>query len=196
MNAFFQFAEVKSNDCPLFKIAKSMQDKTMDVSELDKPIAKEICVAKGCPVEGNSGAWTGERGNSEWTPNREDVPTRYNPNNLTWGEILDKYEIENIPFKDGEPNFSEVSKGTVEINDFSDSRRKNFVQADEKLSEQRSCAPEEVKNWREQNGYTWHECSDCKTMQKVSSEVHGNVNHHGGISEIKSVNNSNGLGGS
>lgn len=37
-----------------------------------------------------------------------------------------------------------------------------------------------------ENKYTWHEKSDCKTMQKVPTEVHGNVRHEGGISEIKS----------
>ena len=88
--------------------------------------------------------------------------------------------------KDGRPDFSEISKGRVEIDDFSDNRRKNFVQADERLAEQKGCQPSEVRQWRMDNKYTWHEDADCKTMLKVPSEVHGNIPHDGGISEIKS----------
>ena len=53
----------------------------------------------------------------------------------------------------------------MEIDDFTDDRPSNFAQADEALAKQRGCSPEEVKKWREENGYTWHECRDCKTMQ-------------------------------
>lgn len=161
------------------------------MSIVDKPIVKTLNEVKGCPIEGNDGKWTGERGNSDWIPEDDAIPSRYNPNNLTWGEIKEKYGFDKIPFKDGEPDFSDIAKGEVEIDDFSDNRRKNFSQADEKLAEQRGCTPEEVKKWREENGYTWHECSDCKTMQKVPSEVHGNISHTGGISEVKAKNSDN-----
>ncbi len=36
-NSFFRFKEIKSSESPLSKIAKSMENKTMDLSELDKP---------------------------------------------------------------------------------------------------------------------------------------------------------------
>ena len=101
---------------------------------------------------------------------------------------MDEYEIDGIPFNDGEPDFSEVSKGTVEIDEFSDARYGaggNFDQADEKLAQQRGCTKEEVRQWRAENNYTWHERSDCKTMDKVPREVHGNVAHSGGISKMR-----------
>lgn len=98
------------------------------------------------------------------------------------------YHFEGIPFSHGEANFSEVGKGSVEIEDFSDDRGANFDQADEALALQRGCAPEEVAQWRKENHYTWHECNDCKTMQKVPSEVHGNIPHSGGISVYKAAN--------
>ena len=100
--------------------------------------------------------------------------------------LLNEYGIESIPFVDGYPDFSEVSRGQVKIDDFTEDRDANFAQADEKLAEQRGCTPQEVKAWREAHGYTWHECEDCKTMQKVPTEVHGNVSHSGGISVYKS----------
>ncbi|MCH5193409.1 MAG: HNH endonuclease [Oscillospiraceae bacterium] len=145
----------------------------------------------GCPIDGHGGKWDGTRGNSTWYPDRDFTPLnpQTNPEKLTWGEILDKYGIDGIPFKDGEPDFSEVSKGTVEIDNFSKYRQGkggNFDQAAEKLAEQRGCTKEEVKKWMTENKYTWHERSDCKTMDKVPREVHGNVRHEGGISEINS----------
>ncbi len=146
----------------------------------------------GCPIEGHNGSWDGFRGNSMWRPDRDAVPTRYNPEGLTWGQILDKYGIEGIEYKDGEPDFSPISKGEVEIDDFTDDRTSNFAQADEALAEQKGCSPEDVKKWREENGYTWHECKDCKTMQKVPREIHNNMDHSGGVSEYKKTHSSEG----
>ena len=141
----------------------------------------------------NNGGWTGEPGNSKWKPTLDFTPInkQTNPDNKSWEEILKKYGIDSIPFKDGEPDFSEISKGNVEIDDFTDDRPSNFSQADEKLAEQRGCTPEEVKQWREENKYTWHECNDCKTMQKIPREIHGNIPHSGGVSEYKKTHTNN-----
>ena len=159
------------------------------IEEKGEVTAKSTDVTFNTILPQNGGEWSGERGNSRWWPNRDEIPKdRHgtNPEHKTWGEILDEYGVESIPFVDGYPDFSEVSKGQVEIDDFTDERKSNFAQADEKLAEQRGCTPQEVKDWREANGYTWHECEDCKTMQKVPTEVHGNVSHSGGISVYKS----------
>lgn len=173
----------------LSKLAQS-KDKLTDEKDIDKPIAKELDEVKGCPIEGNGGHWEGERGNSKWFPNRDEIPKNplTNPDGLTWGQILDKYGIDGIEFKNGEPDFSPVAKGTVEIDHFTDNRYGkggNFDQACEKLAEQRGCTKEEVKAWMKENKYTWHERSDCKTMDKVPTEIHGNIRHSGGISEAK-----------
>lgn len=159
----------------LSKLAQSM-DKLTDEKDIDKPIAKELDEVKGCPIEGNGGHWEGERGNSKWFPNRDEIPKNplTNPDGLTWGQILDKYGIDGIEFKNGEPDFSPVAKGTVEIDHFTDNRYGkggNFDQACERLAEQRGCTKEEVKAWMKENKYTWHERSDCKTMDKVPTEI-------------------------
>ena len=104
-------------------------------------------------------------------------------------EILEKYGIDGIVFKDGEPVFDNVSKGTVTIEGFSSNRDDNFDKADIELAKQRRCSPEEVKQWRKENGYTWHECKDMATMQKVPSEIHNNITHRGGVSNSKSLEN-------
>ena len=136
----------------------------------------------------NGGEWSGEAGNSNWIPDRDAEPgdrNGTNPEHKKWGDIMGQYGFDYIQFIDGEPDFSEVSKGEVIIDDFTDDRDSNFAQADEKLAEQKGCTPEEVAKWREENKYTWHECKDCKTMQKVPTEVHGNISHSGGVSEYK-----------
>jgi len=152
------------------------------------------------PIDGNKGNWTGARGDSVWKPDRSATPEAKsskpkpynNPDNLTWGEILDKYEIEGIPYVNGEPDFNEVIRGTgsVNIEEFTDDRRDNFRQADIKMAEamteklERPVKPAEVKKWRDDNGYTWHECRDQR-MEKVPHEIHGNVSHSGGVSAYK-----------
>lgn len=177
-------------DSPLGKMTAG---KSFDkpIVEYDKPLGVICENYKHCPLDNqkegkeNNGHWEGERGDSKWIPNRGDVPKKANPEGKTWGEILDKYGIDGVNFKDGEPDFIEISKGTVEIEPFSDSRTDNFDKADIELAKQKGCSPEEVAKWRKENGYTWHECKDMKTMQKVPSEVHNNMPHSGGISEAK-----------
>lgn len=135
---------------------------------------------------------SGERGDSIWRPDPDYVPLKANPEGKTWKEILDKYGIDGVKFKDGEPDFRDIAKGTVEIEDFSADRSDNFDKADAKLAKQWGQSPEEVRKWRKENGYTWHECSDMKTMQLVPSEVHNNIQHQGGIAKIKEINNKGG----
>lgn len=159
-----------------------------DIEKLDVKIRVERCGI----LPRNGGEWTGEAGNSEWIPGDNVEPgdrNGTNPEHKIWKDIKEQYGFESIPFKDGESDFSELAKGEVRIDDFTDARDSNFFQADEKLAEQHGCTPEEVAKWREENRYTWHECKDCKTMQKVPTEVHGNVSHSGGVSEYKSQQN-------
>ncbi|MHA5067717.1 HNH endonuclease [Cetobacterium somerae] len=138
----------------------------------------------------NDGIWSGERGDSLWQPDKDKIPTGKDTNfdNLSWGELLDKYQIDGVQFNDGEPNFEGVAKETVEIDDFTDKRSKNFMQADIKAADKMGCTPEEVRKFRQENKYTWHERSDCKTMDLVPSEIHNNIPHSGGISEKKKEN--------
>lgn len=143
-----------------------------------------------CPVEGHGGRYDGERGNSNWIPDKAVIPGDRHGTNVehqTWEVLLNKYDVEKIPFKNGEPDFSEVSKGTVEIDEFTTDRDANFDQADECLAKQKGCDPDEVLAWRTENKYTWHECRNCTTMEKVPREIHGNIPHSGGISNAKNT---------
>lgn len=138
-----------------------------------------------------NGAWDGEVGDSKWIPDENHTPIGKgtNPENKTWGEILEDNHIDGIEFKDGEPDFSPVCHGEVEIDGFSDDRQKNYTKADIELANERDCTPREAVQYRKENNLTWHECKDQKTMQLVPASVHGNISHSGGISEAKKEKN-------
>lgn len=161
-----------------------------DIKNRINQLAQEISPENSLRLPRNGGVWDGAAGNSRWIPEKDAVPgsrNGTNPEHKSWAQIKECYHFEGIPFLRGEADFSEVGKGSVEIKDFSDDRGANFDQADEALASQRGCAPEEVAQWRKENHYTWHECNDCKTMQKVPSEVHGNIPHSGGISVYRAA---------
>lgn len=147
---------------------------------------------RGCPIEGNGGHWDGERGNSNWHPNKDEIPTGQHTNSdeKTWSEILSKYDKDSISFKDGEPDFTDFSKATVEIDNMSEKRTGkggNFDQADRKLMEQTGMNKEQLDEFKQ--NHSWHESKDGKTMVLVDSSVHGNVSHEGGVAKCKEENN-------
>lgn len=173
---------IKLADSPL---AKNWKPKTegLPVAAFDRPLATMCENNRHCPIE--HGKWTDNRGDSKWIPEASHIPLKSNPEKKTWKEILDQFGIDGIVFKEGEPDFSEISKGNVQIRPFTENRNDNFTKADIELAKQRDCSPEEVRKWRKENGYTWHECKDMKTIQKVPSIIHNNIPHSGGISEAK-----------
>ncbi len=195
MKDVFNITEVNEKKPPLLNKAMELaKQRDVNPKEYDKPIAMYVNDAtnkmSGSPLEGNHGHWDGDRGNSKWVPDKNHTPSLKNdsgynnPNNDTMGELLNKHNIDGIDFKNGEPNFETISKGNVELDSF-DKRSTNFRNADIELAKEKGCKPEDVKQWRQDNGYTWHECKDMKTMQKVPHEIHANIPHSGGISESK-----------
>lgn len=175
--------------------ADEKADTPCGVSAIEAPTTKET-PEKMARTPDSHGHWDGDRGNSKWHPDpnyippgkKKDTDRPYNnPDQLSWREICDKCGIDGIPFKEGFPDFSEVARGTVQIDGFetgkSDAKDRNFDRAYLAMAEQRGCKPEEVKQWMDKNNYTWHECEDKKTMQKVPHEVHANVPHDGGRSQ-------------
>ncbi|MFG6368799.1 MAG: HNH endonuclease [Lachnospiraceae bacterium] len=169
-------------ESPLGKKAESsVADKYIVLA--DKSLAFIYDKFKCCPVE--NGKWTGERGDSKWCPDKDYIPGKANPDGKNWGEILKKFGIDGIEYRNGEPDFSRISKETVKIKDFCENRADNFDKADIALAKQQHCSPDTVKKWRKENAYTWHECKDMKTMQLVPSVIHNNMSHSGGISEAK-----------
>lgn len=140
--------------------------------------------------ESDRGEWSGERGESDYTPLDEEVK-----------DILDKYDKENITYEDAIPDFSEVAEATVEIDNMTEDRAENFHQCDEKCAEQwnkeardgkTDWAARDVKEWRQANGYSWHERNDMKTCDLVPTQVNAYFGHLGGVSECKKRDAGNG----
>ena len=108
------------------------------------------------------GTWSGEKGNSIWIPDDDTTPKKHNPEEKKWGDIKEDHDIKGITFKDGEPDFSDVSKATVEIKDFTEDRNKNFTQADEQCAKKwtdekkdgREWTPSDVREYRKENNLT------------------------------------------
>lgn len=153
----------------------------------------EVGVKKMLPRE--KGSWEGEVGDSTWKPDLGEIPKKPPGNQDDWKTIFEPYGKEGIDFKDGEPDFTPFSEGSVEIKDFSDDRLGNFSQADEQMAkiwseekkDGRDWSAEDVYNYRKENGLSWHERSDMKTMDLVPQKIHGNVPHSGGISAYKNL---------
>lgn len=177
------------NEVPLEAIEKSIKVATINDGFEGK--VQAIDVASFVPV--NNGNWEAGKGDSDWTPEDEYIPLKHNPEQKTWAQIKEEYKFESIPFNEGEPDFTEVSKATVEIEDFSTDRHSNFTQADEQCAEQWTQENKDGKSWthsdisayRQEHKLTWHERSDQRTMDLVPLIVHGNVTHTGGISAAK-----------
>ena len=125
----------------------------------------------------NNGEWTGERGESKFISNDEEA-----------NKFLKEKGKSGIEYTDAIPDFSEMSKGTVEINNMTSQRRgkgNNFWQANEKLAQLRGCKPEDVAYWMDSHGYVWHECNDMKTMQKIPFAINARFSHLGGVAECE-----------
>lgn len=132
--------------------------------------------------------WEGEIGESKAVPLDESVK-----------ETLSQYGVDGIEYKNGLPEFSPVSEQTVSIDNMTTDMNQNFKQADAKCAEQwnqearkdetgkekTDWTAREVKQHRINNKLTWHECSDRKTCQLVSQDIHKEFGHTGGRYECK-----------
>ncbi|THF77540.1 HNH endonuclease [Cohnella fermenti] len=140
------------------------------------------------PTDKNTerGYWEGSRGESKYLSSEENI-----------NDLLAKYGVEGIKYRDGIPDFSTCSESTVQIDNMSEKRDVNFRQADEKCAEQwnseskdgkNDWTARDIANWRRENGYSWHECNDRKTCQLIPTEINDYFGHFGGVGECKKAN--------
>lgn len=133
--------------------------------------------------DSDRGEWERERGESKFVPYDQEII-----------DILAEYGLDGIVYKDGIPDFSEVSESTVEIDNMTENRAENFKQCDEKCAEQwnkegrdgrTDWTARDVAQWRKENGYSWHERNDMKTCDLVPTKINDYFGHLGGVSECK-----------
>lgn len=143
---------------------------------------------KKTPKENTTrGNWTGDRGESWYIPIDKSII-----------DILHVFGLEGILYKKGMPELSVCAPATVSIENMSEIRRENFRQCDVKCAEKWSrekyegksrWTPSDVKQWRKENGYTWHERNDMVTCDLVPTKINRFFGHLGGVSECKMVQN-------
>lgn len=136
------------------------------------------------------GKWSGERGESDFNPMDKEVR-----------DILSRYDKDNITYAEAIPDFSEVAEATVEIENMTGDRAENFRQCDEKCVGQwnkegrdgrTDWTARDVKEWRQGNGYSWHERNDMKTCDLIPTKVNDYFGHLGGVAECKKRDVENG----
>jgi len=170
----------------------SVEDNAENESEYPSSYEERI---KETPREGERGHWEGERGESKYIPTDSDII-----------DILKEYGLDGIEYKNGIPDFSKVSESTVEIDNMTDNRNtgkdSNFAQCDKKAAEQwneqqrdgrTDWTGDDVKKWREDNNYSWHERNDMKTCDLVPTDVNLYFGHIGGVGEYKKSNREEGF---
>lgn len=181
----------KSNEGTTFSEAKAFADNLFN-GENDGYYSDYSDRYDRTPKDGEGGSWTGDRGESKF------VPSDTTEKGRAAREKLAERGIDGIEYKNGEPDFSKCSEGTVRIDNMTEFRASNFSQADEKLAEQWNSNAREGKTdwtdkdvykWRHENKLSWHECCDTKTMHLLSRDIHGVFIHWGGVAECKARDN-------
>ncbi len=180
-----------------------MIDKNVTATGRGKTRKKTITTSSGGRIilPKTNGVWEDEsrRGRCKWYPgvskNGKPVrnPSKSNPEGLTWDQVKKKYNFESIEFKNDEPDFDHFSRGNVTFKrgQYTSNRDKNFSMADKMLAaelskkKKKKITAEDVANWREEHGYTWHEKRDCRNLQKIPSIINNNIPHSGGIAAKK-----------
>ena len=117
--------------------------------------------------------------------------------------ILRRYGLDGIVYRNAEPDFEVCSEAVVKISSMTsnianyvdehgNSRLGNYAQADIELAkvwnmERREGRddwnPDDVKKYRKDNGLAWHEKCDTETMVLVASKINLFFKHSGGRSE-------------
>lgn len=130
-----------------------------------------------------NGKWLGEVGNSEFRPNKMEAK-----------EVLKSAGISGIDYKDGNPVFDKVAEAKVTIDNMTSERASNFRYADKACAEKWNIegrngktdwTRSDVREWRHNNKFSWHEEIDKKTMDLVPRAVHEECKHFGGVAECK-----------
>lgn len=152
----------------------------------------------------NTGEWSGERGDSKFTPN--DAEAR---------AALEERGLDGIEYHDGVVDFGPCAAESVEIDGMSENRlsytdengehvKGNYEQACDAIADKWSAeakdgktdwSSKDVSDWKDQNGYTIHECNDMKTCQLVPTSIHKECKHLGGCSECSKKDNLTSGGG-
>lgn len=183
----FDGSDIKQTD--VSAADKVSEERLSDVDEAELYSSKETRISQACISEGT---WSGEPGNSDFTPNDEGVL-----------KTMDKFGQSRVSYSDGVVNLSPFSKASVTI-DISPDRATNRSSAYKTLASEwnelarggrTDWTQRDVLEWRRAEGLEFHECSDLKTCQFIPADIHQTCKHTGGVHEAKSRDILNAVGG-
>jgi hypothetical protein len=99
-------------------------------------------------------------------------------------------EGQRIPYRDGGADFGEFvvdtpggQPGTIEVDGLT-GKSGDFDLIDRYLAEESGMTPEQVKQWRQDNGLTYHHYGG-RQIQIVPQRIHSSVPHSGSASELR-----------
>ena len=144
-----------------------------------------------------NGRYDGIRGESKYIPSNRTVE------GVIVKEILSRYGIDGITYRNAEPDFEVCAEYSVKIFHMTENRDNftngegqtalgNFSQADIELAKVWNAETREARNdwkardvfnYRKTNKLTWHEKCDTETMVLVRTEINSFFKHSGGCSE-------------
>lgn len=141
------------------------------------------------PLDDDYGHWSGDRGESDYIYDRPKT-IRISEDRYVTVEAGTK-----VTYRNCVPDFSQFQVAEVTIPSMTNSRSRNFNQADKALAELwtktqhngRSWTARQVEAYRTSNGLTWHEMNNMKSMQLVPTEVNAGFGHLGGVTEYNAM---------
>ncbi|MDQ0244737.1 phage terminase large subunit-like protein [Bacillus fengqiuensis] len=118
------------------------------------------------------GKWEGEPGNGKWYSDKPEV------HQVTSGEP--------VIFKDGRPDFSPWSKGSLKFKDGQlDGTQKDFNLVYAKIKQAKGFSSQkQAQEWLREKGLTPHHL-DNNTIQLIPTKLHRNVPHVGAASDMR-----------
>ena len=163
------------------------------VNEVIKSIMDQNVTTATLPS--SKGSWEGDRGNGSFRID-DAAEITYEKNGrhtMSGGELkqlmMEKGGQDFVEYKNKEPDFSPFEDGRighVELETFSTDREggtydlaENTLLADEKSG---FLSKAEIRAYMAENGLTWHECADGKTVRAVPTAINAAFKHTGGIS--------------
>lgn len=145
------------------------------------------------------GKYEGNRGESKY------IPSNRTAEGIVVINILSRYGLDGIIYRNGEPDFEVCSEEVVKIQKMTEHRENyvdssgqiqygNFTQADMVLASKWNKGKKEgrddwtgadVSAYRKKNRLTWHEKCDMETIVLVRTEINQFFRHIGGCSECR-----------
>ncbi|WP_077596827.1 HNH endonuclease family protein [Oceanobacillus kimchii] len=120
----------------------------------------------------NNGHWNGEPGNGKWYSDKPEVQK------VTNGK--------GVEFKDGRPNFTPWSKGSIKFKEgLLDGTKNDFNLVYEKIKQLKGFKTNnQAKIWLKEKGLTPHHKSHTE-IELIPTNLHGNIPHVGSASDLR-----------